>query len=74
IIRFSRFQREKNKRFDFLGFEYRWGKDRNRKPLVKLRTSRKKVASLQSCKEWCRKNRHLPLRVLMSKLNAKLCG
>lgn len=75
IIRFSRFQRKKNKRFDFLGFEYWWGKDRRRKPLVKLRTSRKKYrASLQSFKEWCEKNRHLPLRILISKLNAKLRG
>jgi RNA-directed DNA polymerase len=75
IIYFSRFKVKDNKRFDFLGFEYRWGKDRRQRPLVKLRTSRKKYrASLKSFSEWCRKNRHLRLTELFKKLNLKLRG
>ena len=72
---FSRFKTKDNKRFDFLGFEYSWGKDRRKKPLVKLRTSRKKYrASLKNFSEWCRKNRHLKMTCLFRKLNAKLRG
>lgn len=75
IIRFSRFRTKDNNRFDFLGFEYSWGKDRRQKPLVKLRTSRRKYrASLKNFSDWCRKNRHLKMTVLFRKLNAKLRG
>ncbi len=75
IFRFSRFQTNGNKRFDFLGFEYRWGKDMRLKPLVKLRTSRRKYrASLKNFSDWCRKNRHLKMTDMFKKLNAKLRG
>ena len=72
---FSRFETKDNKTFDFLGFEYRWGQDRRKKPLVKLLTSRRKYrASLKNFSEWCRKNRHLKMTELFRKLNAKLRG
>ncbi len=75
IIRFSRFQMKDNKIFDFLGFEYRWGHDRRGRPLVKLRTSRKKYkASLKNVSDWCKKNRHLKVTDMFKKLNAKLRG
>jgi len=75
MFRFSRFKTKDNKTFDFLGFEYRWGHDRRKKPLVKLLTSRRKYrASLKNFSEWCRKNRHLKMTELFRKLNAKLRG
>ena len=75
MIRFSRFKMEDNSRFDFLGFEYSRGKDRRQRPLVKLRTSRRKYkASLKNVSDWCRKNRHLKVTDLFKKLNAKLRG
>jgi hypothetical protein len=75
MIWFSRFKTKDNKRFDFLGFEYSWGKDRRQRPLVKLRTSRKKYrASLKNVSDWCRKNRHLKMTALFRKINAKLRG
>lgn len=61
--------------FDFLGFEFRWGKDRAGKPLVKKRTARKNLrSSLKRFNEWCKENRHLRLSELFKKLNAKLRG
>jgi len=61
--------------FDFLGFEFRWGKDRAGKPLVKKRTARKNLrSSLKRFNEWCKENRHLRLPELFKKLNAKLRG
>ncbi|WP_207681267.1 group II intron reverse transcriptase/maturase [Desulfonema magnum] len=72
---FSRFKTKDNKRFDFLGFEYSWGHDRRQKPLVRLRTSRRKYrASLKNFSDWCRRNRHLKMTDLLRKLNAKLRG
>lgn len=62
-------------RFQFLGFEFYWGKDRSGKPHLKRRTSRQKLKdSIRRFTEWCRKNRNLKPRVLFRRLNAKLRG
>ncbi|MBU1086769.1 MAG: hypothetical protein KKD05_04545 [Candidatus Omnitrophica bacterium] len=42
VIKFTRFETENSKGFNFLGFEYRWGKSRRGNSLVKMRTSKKK--------------------------------
>jgi group II intron reverse transcriptase/maturase len=61
--------------FDFLGFEFRWGKDRSGKPHVKRRTARKNLRnSLKGFNLWCKENRHLRLPELFKQLNAKLRG
>jgi group II intron reverse transcriptase/maturase len=61
--------------FGFLGFEFRWGKDRAGKPHVKRRTARKSLSkSLKSFNLWCKENRHLRLPELFKQLNAKLRG
>ena len=61
--------------FDFLGFEFRWGKDRAGKPYVKKRTARKSLRnSLARFKQWCKENRHRHLPDLFRILNAKLRG
>jgi RNA-directed DNA polymerase len=73
IIAFQRTQSETS--FDFLGFEFRWGKDRAGKPHLKRRTARKKLKkSLRQFTEWCQQHRHLKLRSLFRQLNAKLRG
>lgn len=75
VIRFSRYQVEKGESFDFLGFEFRWGLSRKGKPVIKIRTSRKRFRkSVQNFKEWCRGHRSLPMRPLFAQLNAKLRG
>ena len=62
-------------RFDFLGFEFHWGKSRKKKPLVKKRTSRPKFRkSLASLSDWLKENRCTRIRVLMDSLNVKLKG
>ncbi len=61
--------------FDFLGFEFRWGKDRQGKPHLKRRTSRKRLRdSLKRFTEWCRVKCRYSLKELFKELNAKLRG
>ena len=75
MFRFSKWHRQDHNRFDFLGFEFRWGLSRKLRPLVKVRTSRKKYrAALVSINDWCKEHRHLKVTVLFRKLNTKLRG
>lgn len=61
--------------FSFLGFEFRWGRGRWRKSVLKCRTDRKKYrAALANFQEWCRENCRLPKRVIFARLNSKLRG
>jgi group II intron reverse transcriptase/maturase len=75
VIPFHRCPPSGKSRFQFLGFEFYWGKDRGGKPHLKRRTSRKKLRnSLKRFTEWCVKNRNLKPRILLRRLNAKLRG
>lgn len=61
--------------FDFLGFEFRWGKDRAGKPHLKRRTSRKRMRdSLKRFTEWCKEKCRRSQQDLFRELNAKLRG
>src|SRR6266481_4164539 len=63
------------KSIEFLGFEFRWGKDQKGKPHLERRTSRKRYRrSLQRFTEWCKKTRHLKNKERFSKLSQKLTG
>jgi len=75
IIPFSRTILSGKTSFTFLGFEFRWGKDRAGKPHVTRCTAPKSLrSSLKHFNEWCKENRHLRLPVLLKRLNAKLRG
>jgi len=75
VIPFHRCPPSGKSRFDFLGFEFYWGKDRGGKPHLKRRTSRKKLRnSMRRFTEWCIKNRNLKPKILFRRLNAKLRG
>jgi len=75
IIPCSRHRQAGKTRFECLGFECRWGKDRKGRDHLKRRTARKKLrASLKRFTAWCKENRHLRLPVLFQRLNAKLRG
>jgi len=75
VMKFSRYDRPGKASFDFLGFGFRWGKDRSGRPNLKRRTSRKKLRrSLKNFTQWCKKNRHRRLDELFKHLNAKLRG
>jgi len=74
VIPFSRY-RSGETSFEFLGFEFRWGKDRQGKDRLQRRTSRKKFrGSLKRAAEWCKENRHLRMKEQFRRLNAKLRG
>src|SRR5262249_47757814 len=54
IIPFSRYRQAGKTSFEFLGFEFRWGKDRTGQDHLKRRTARKKLrASLKRFTAWC---------------------
>jgi RNA-directed DNA polymerase len=75
VIAFSRHRLAGKTSFEFLGFEFRWGKDRAGKDHLKRRTSPKRLRdSLKRFTKWCKENRHLKLKVLFERLNAKLRG
>jgi RNA-directed DNA polymerase len=75
LLPFSRHQPPGQGRFEFLGFEFYWGRDRVGKAHLKRRTARAKLrASLQRFTQWCRENRQRRLRELFKQVNSKLRG
>ena len=76
IIEFTRFETKKSKTFTFLGFEYRWGLSRKGKPLVKMRTAKKKFRlALSAIRSWIRESRcKVGTAMIMEKLRTKLQG
>ena len=75
MIRFSRLHMEDNTWFEFLGFEFRQGRNRAGRPQVLKRTSRKKYRnSIKRFSQWCKINRNMRMTELFNKLNAKLRG
>jgi len=75
IISFSRFRKEEKTKFEFLGFEFRWGVSLKGKAIIKRRTAPGKLRkSLTAFTEWCKKMRNERLRRLFPKLIAKLRG
>lgn len=75
ILPFSRTRVKQGETFDFLGFEFRWGVSRKFKPIIKRRTSRKKLkASIASFTEWIKTNRNKKISTLMETLRAKYRG
>ncbi len=75
LMRFSPINWKESGAFEFLGFEFRWGLSRWRKPVIKRRTARKKYrAALANFEEWSHKHCRLPKCILFAKLNAKLRG
>lgn len=75
MIRFTRYEVHKSESFEFLGFEFRWGLNRHKRPQVKRQTTRKRLRSAtQQMQEWIKKNRSKGLRPLMATLARKLRG
>ena len=75
MIRFSRFEYQNGRSFEFLGFEFRWGLNRHKRPQVKRRTARKKQrAACEAIQKWVKGNRNEGLRPIMATLKKKLYG
>ena len=62
--------------FDFLGFTHTWGKSKTSgKNVVRQRTAKSRLArALVAINDWCRKNRHRPLRSQHARLSMKIVG
>jgi len=61
--------------FDFLGFTHFWGKSAKGNWVIKRKTASKKFREkLIKMNEWCRKNRHMPVKEQHVKLTQKLKG
>ena len=61
--------------FDFLGFTHVWGRSRNGKNVVRQVTAKGRFArALAAVTAWCRRNRHLPIRIQHAHLSAMLRG
>jgi group II intron reverse transcriptase/maturase len=61
--------------FDFLGFTHHWARSLRGHWVVKRRTAKNRMSrTLRAIAEWCRKNRHEPLREQREMLNHKLRG
>lgn len=74
VLPFSRYRLGETS-FDFLGFEFRWGTDRQGQARLKRRTARKKFrSSVKRVAAWCKKHRHLRIKEQFRRLNAKLRG
>jgi group II intron reverse transcriptase/maturase len=75
ILLFSRKMLKESETFDFLGFEFRRAMSRKLKPIIKRRTSRKKLrASIAAFTEWIKTNRNKKISKLMTTLRAKYRG
>ena len=61
--------------FDFLGFTHYWGRSLRGVWVVKRKTARSRIKrALQALSDWCRKNRHQPIRDQHQTLKQKLQG
>jgi group II intron reverse transcriptase/maturase len=66
---------EHNDTFDFLGFTHYWGKSRRGYWVVKRRTMRRRLRrAMKMMADWCRWNRHRPLKEQYEVLCQKLRG
>ena len=69
------FTTEVQPRLSFLGFTFYWGKSRNGKPVIKLKTvSKRKNAKKTALTKWIKANRHLPRTEQHRIQSAKLRG
>lgn len=66
---------QQDQTFDFLGFTHFMSKSRQGKPILKRKTSSKKMnASLMRMAEWIKENRHRGISDIIEKINQKLRG
>lgn len=61
--------------FDFLGFTHFWGRSRKGTWVVRRKTAKDRFSrAVHAAKQWCRKNRHLPVKDQHRILSRKLLG
>jgi RNA-directed DNA polymerase len=68
-------KKQQDRTFDFLGFTHYMGTSRKGKPILKRKTSSKKMsASLKRMDDWIKMNRHVGVKDLIVRVNQKLRG
>ena len=66
---------DKDNTFNFLGFTHYWAKSRKGTAVIKRSTEKNRFArALMKVKEWCKVNRHNPVKEQHKTLNQKLRG
>lgn len=61
--------------FDFLGFTHYWATNYKGKLIIRRKTMKKRLArAIRSAREWCRLNRHNPIKEQYEKLVQKVRG
>ncbi len=74
-FRRPRGNRRKSATFDFLGFTHFWGKSRKGNPVVQRKTAKKKFKlAVRRIYEWCKANRHRPVKEQWQVLCCKVRG
>ena len=75
IISFSRFRKEEKTSFTFLGIEFRWATSHQGKDIILRQTNRSRLKRAYiEIAEWCRGNRHLPIKKQQRTMRQKLQG
>jgi hypothetical protein len=79
VIRFGRpgspLERKGSSSFNFLGFTHYWGRSRKGNWVVKRKTEKSRFSrALKAVSEWCKRNRHLPVKEQHKVLGRKLLG
>jgi len=71
----SNSSRKRPETFDLLGFTHYWGKTQKGNWAVKRKTMKSRLTrSIQKIDQWCRRNRHRPIREQWKELCAKVRG
>lgn len=74
-LMFNRFRKKESGVFTFLGFEFRWIRNRRGGDTVKMRTDSKRMRRIvMNFKEWCKINRHKRIAWIMGMVKTKLRG
>jgi group II intron reverse transcriptase/maturase len=80
LVRFNRPAKKEKKTdqqgtFDFLGLTHYWSKSRRGNWVIKRKTARKRLRrTMKAIWQWCKENRHRPLREQQRMLSLKLRG
>ena len=75
LMNFSPANRGETRTFDFLGFTHYWTKSKRGFPVIKRRTKKAKVNRVfKAIYEYCRENRHIPVREQWTGLCMKIKG
>jgi RNA-directed DNA polymerase len=79
LIRFGKpgvsTERKGSSSFNFLGFTHYWGRSRKGSWVVKRKTEKSRFSrALKAVSEWCKRNRHVPVKEQHKVLRRKLLG